>query len=67
VVVGRSGAGRADHDYEVFEYPVELSSISSSQIRGQIRRGKGLTGFVPSKIKDYIEENSLYKIKGSDT
>ena len=63
VVVGRAGAGHADHDYAMFEYPVELSSISSSQIRGQIRRGKDIVGFVPSDVKKYIEENNLYKNK----
>lgn len=61
VVVGRTGAGHADHDYELYQYPVELSAISSSQIRGQVRRGKDITGLVPAGIKKYIGDNGLYK------
>lgn len=61
VVVGRTGAGHADHDYELYQYPVELSAISSSQIRGQVRRDKDITGLVPANVKKYIEDNGLYK------
>ena len=61
VVVGRTGAGHADHDYEMFEYPVELSAISSSQIRGQVRRDKDIVGLVPCGVRNYILENGLYK------
>lgn len=61
VVVGRTGAGHADHDYELYQYPVELSAISSSQIRGQVRRDKDITGLVPASVKKYIESNELYK------
>ena len=61
VVIGRMGSGHADHDYELYQYPVELSAISSSQIRGQIRRGKDITGLVPASIKEYIRDNGLYK------
>jgi len=60
VVVGRTGGGHADHDYEMFEYPVELSAISSSQVRGQVRRRKDITGLVPASVKRYIEEYWLY-------
>jgi len=61
VVVGRQGSGHADHDYKLYQYPVELSAISSSQIRGQVRRGKDITGLVPVSIREYIKENGLYK------
>lgn len=60
IVVGRTGGGHADHDYNMFEYPVELSAVSSSQVRGQVRRGKDIVGLVPATIKQYIEENGLY-------
>lgn len=61
VVVGRMGSGHADHDYDLYQYPVELSAVSSSQIRGQIRRGKDITGLVPASIKEYIKAKGLYK------
>jgi len=61
VVVGRTGAGHADHDYELYQYPVELSAISSSQIRGQVRREKDITGLVPTSVKQYIERKGLYR------
>lgn len=61
VVVGRTGAARIHHDYPVYEYPMELSAISSSQVRSQIRRDKDITGLVPKSIKKYIEKNNLYR------
>ena len=61
VVVGRTGAGYADHDYNIYQYPVELSAISSSQIRGQVRRGKDITGLVPVGVKRYIQRYKLYR------
>lgn len=62
VVIGRTGGGHADLDFAgLYQYPVELSAISSSQIRGQIRRGKDITGLVPHQVKRYIEKHGLYK------
>ena len=62
VVIGRTGAGHADLDFaNLYQYPVELSAISSSQIRGQVRRGKDITGLVPSLVKQYIEQTGIYK------
>jgi len=61
VVIGRSGSIRVQHDYPIYEYPVDLSAISSSQVRDRIRRGKDITGLVPKSVKEYIEKNGLYK------
>ena len=63
LVVGRNNN---DNDYskiecECFHYPIELSAISSSEIRSMINNRKDITGLVPSRIKKYIYEQGLYK------
>jgi len=60
VAVGRTGFGNAKSPYDIYQYPIELSAVSSSSIRDRIKGGKDITGMVPLKIKRYIEEHGLY-------
>ncbi len=35
--------------------------ISSSEIRNRIKEGKSIDFFIPTKVKEYINTNNLYK------
>lgn len=61
VILGRGSDINFDHGYDVYEYFVELSSISSSQVRSNVRKHNSITGLVPASIKQYITDNSLYR------
>jgi len=43
--------------------PLDFKNISSSDLRERIKNGKSISGLVPKKVKDYIEENGLYKMQ----
>ena len=60
VAVGRTGYSETDSPFDIYKYPIELSAVSSSDIRKYIINGLDITGMVPAKIKQYIEENNLY-------
>lgn len=59
VVIGRQGSN-VPSGLDVFQYPIELSAISSSEIREKIMKGDDITGLVPYSVKEYIEANGLY-------
>lgn len=61
IVVGRSGSHILDlPSFRVYQYPIELSAVSSSDVRNRIKSGKNITGLVSKSIKEYIMDNSLY-------
>lgn len=61
VVIGRVGSNRTPHDYPMYEYPVDLSAVSSSQVRSMVRRDMDITGLVTKLNKEYIKEAELYE------
>lgn len=61
IVVGRSGNHTlALPPFEVHQYPIELSAVSSSEIRKRLSKDQDITGLVSRPIKQYILENDLY-------
>ena len=45
-----------------FEFqPLAYEDISSTFLRGQIRKGENISRYVPEKVEDYIKEHELYK------
>ncbi|MHA2280127.1 MAG: nicotinate-nicotinamide nucleotide adenylyltransferase [Promethearchaeota archaeon] len=60
VALGRSGFENAKTPLKVYQYPIELSAISSSEIRDKIARGESITGLVPHRVEEYIYANNLY-------
>ena len=60
IAVGRSGFDKAKTPLEIYQYPIELSAVSSSDVRTKIKNGEDITGLVPSNVKEYIYENGLY-------
>lgn len=61
IAIGRSGFENVSTSLNVYQYPIELSAVSSSRIRKKIANGQDITGLVPKSVKDYIEEHGLYK------
>ncbi|KKM15042.1 hypothetical protein LCGC14_1700030 [marine sediment metagenome] len=60
VVIGRNDFNNNEIPYECYHYPVELSTISSSEIRKLASKWEDITGLVPSRVRKYIEKNRLY-------
>jgi nicotinate-nucleotide adenylyltransferase len=60
VAVGRSGFSNAESPLDIYQYPVELSAVSSSDIRERIAKGEPITGLVPHEIERYIYGQNLY-------
>ncbi len=54
VVVGREGFP------PVPDSPT-FPAISSTEIRARIARGEGVSGLVPRKVREYVEEKGLYR------
>lgn len=61
VAIGRSGFNNISTPLDIYQYPVELSTVSSSDVRKRIANGQDITGLVSKSVKDYIEEHGLYK------
>lgn len=61
VAIGRSGYDDLSSPYDIHCYPVELSAVSSSEIRNRIASGMDITGLVSKKNKQYILDNGLYR------
>ncbi len=53
LVVGRQGAGGA--------YPVEISCVSSTEVRERIARGEDCSALVPASVLGYIAARGLYR------
>ncbi len=53
LVVGRQGAGG--------EYPVEISCVSSAEVRERISRGQDVSALVPASVLAYIGARGLYR------
>jgi nicotinate-nucleotide adenylyltransferase len=60
VALGRSGFESTRTPFKIYQYPIELSAVSSSEIRDNIKRGESITGLVPHNVERYIYENKLY-------
>jgi len=60
VAVGRTGFNKVYSPYDIYQYPIELSAVSSTAIRNRIEEGEDITGMLPSSIKEYIERHNLY-------
>ena len=41
--------------------PIKTSALSSSLIREKIKNGEDITGLVPKKVQEYIQEKKLYR------
>lgn len=55
VVVGRAG-------YDESAAPaIDLPEVSSTEIRERVRLGEPLTGWVPTRVVEYIESHGLYR------
>ncbi|MCK5801110.1 MAG: nicotinate (nicotinamide) nucleotide adenylyltransferase [Deltaproteobacteria bacterium] len=54
IVVGRSG-------YEGPSGSAELAAISSTKVRGALRKGADVSGWLPSGVVDYISRHGLYQ------
>ncbi|KKN37543.1 hypothetical protein LCGC14_0762260 [marine sediment metagenome] len=61
IAIGRFGFKDMTSPLSIYQYPIELSAVSSSDIRKRIAEGQDITGLVPKSVKDYIEEHGLYK------
>ena len=61
IAIGRSGFKNVSTPLDVYQYPVELSAVSSSDVRKRIADGQDITGLVSKSVKEYIEEHGLYK------
>jgi nicotinate-nucleotide adenylyltransferase len=60
VALGRSGFEGAKTPLKIYQYPIELSAISSSEVRSRVSEGKPITGLVPHNVERYIYEKGLY-------
>ena len=60
VIIGRNNFNEDNVPFECYHYPVELSAISSSEIRKRIFNSEDITGLVPVRIKKYIKKHGLY-------
>jgi len=47
------------YSFKILE--ADFLDISSSMIRNYVNRGLDITGLVPKEVKEYIENNNLYK------
>jgi nicotinate-nucleotide adenylyltransferase len=54
VVVGREG-------FPSIPGAPTLPAISSTEIRARVARGEDVSGLVPRKVREYVEEKGLYK------
>jgi nicotinate-nucleotide adenylyltransferase len=54
VVVGREG-------YPPVPHAPSLPAVSSTEIRARIARGEDVSGLVPRKVREYIEQRGLYR------
>ena len=63
IVANRPGFPKVKAPFEVTEFPIELPSTSSSEIRNRLAAGQSIDGLVPCSIKDYIYTNGLYGAK----
>lgn len=62
IAIGRPGYDMQDsYPFDVDIYPVGISTISSTEIRKRLEKGKSLEGFVPLKVAEYIKSKNLYK------
>jgi len=47
--------------FKIFLLSIAALDINSSEIRKRIRKGSSIGGLVPEAVKDYINNNKLYK------
>jgi len=60
VVIGRSNFDSNKIPCECYHYPIELSAVSSSDIRERLAKEQDTTGLVPKRVKKYIKKHRLY-------
>ena len=48
------------YDFEIQTLP--FNDISSSQLREMIKNNEAISPYVPSKVKEYIDKNGIYKL-----
>lgn len=61
VIANRTGFSKGTPPFNVEEYPIQIPSTSSSEVRKKIAAKQSIDGMVPFKIKDYIIKNKLYE------
>jgi len=54
IVVGREG-------FPPIPGAPSLPAISSTEVRARIARGEDVTGLVPRRVREYVEEKGLYR------
>jgi nicotinate-nucleotide adenylyltransferase len=54
VVIGREG-------YPPVPGAPSLPAISSTEVRARLERGDDVSGLVPRKVREYVEERGLYR------
>ena len=60
VAVGRAGFKDTETPLNIYQYPVKLIEISSSEIRKKITNKEPITGLVSHDVEKYIYENNIY-------
>ena len=53
------------YDARIWILATPLMSVSSSELRREIKSGKSIAAYVPSSVEDYIIRNHLYERNGS--
>ena len=62
VVAGRQGYKQENKvPFEYYDYPIDISAVSSTTIRERIKNGQTTVGLLPAAVEDYIKEHGLYK------
>lgn len=49
--------------FQIYLMTIQALDISSSQIRGQLKRSGSISGLVPLPVEEYIKEHNLYQGK----